>query len=158
MNAPRDGIDRSVDELGGGRATTDDADSSVVTERMLGLDYSSSDDDEEVREDESEGENRKGKSTASPVKIEAKNEAPKATISLPSASAAFAGGGGAKESTGMKRPAPAPLMNPRQGQHKNPNSIGKVNTLLPPQLRGRSNVVTQDLEALGFRKKTPTKK
>lgn len=47
---------------------------------MLGLDYSSSDDDEEVRENESEGENRKGKSTASPVKMETKKEAPKAKI------------------------------------------------------------------------------
>ena len=72
-------------------------------------------------------------------------------------------GGGAQHSgtavTGVKRPASGqfplpsvPQKSGRGGQQRNVS--GKpVNTLLPPQLRGRANNATQDLEALGFKRK-----
>ena len=61
--------------------------------------------------------------------------------------------------TGVKRPASGqfplpsvPQKSGRGGQQRNVS--GKpVNTLLPPQLRGRANNATQDLEALGFKRK-----
>ena len=62
--------------------------------------------------------------------------------------------------TGVKRRAPGgqfplpsvPQKSGRAGQQRNVS--GKpVNTLLPPQLRGRANNATQDLEALGFKPK-----
>ena len=45
---------------------------------------------------------------------------------------------------GTKRAASKPIFNPRQTQQKVFQATKKVNTLLPPQLRGRANEPTQD--------------
>lgn len=127
---------------------------------MLGLDYASSDDEAvEDRERENERAGREDE-TASTVTARPSEVSSVARQKLPSAADALAGTSGGASLTqvaGTKRPAPTPLLNPRQGHQKDPKSIGKVNTLLPPQLRGRANVATQDLEALGIRTKKPTR-
>jgi len=126
---------------------------------MLGLDYSSSEDD---ADEERERDNAQARRDETPSTVTARpSETPSvARPKIPSAADAFAaasGGASPARGAGTKRPAPTPLLNPRQGHQKDPKSIGKVNTLLPPQLRGRANVSTQDLEALGIRTKKPTR-
>ena len=167
---------------------------------MLGLDYSSSDEDDEdktVAEAPTvaaEAPKRGGEAGDGAEKAGVKGAPgrtgagvprasnPRPSTSLPSASdllgATGSGGvgsmtqhysmpgapGGQAQNgaavTGVKRRAPGgqfplpsvPQKSGRAGQQRNVS--GKpVNTLLPPQLRGRANNATQDLEALGFKRK-----
>ena len=144
---------------------------------MLGLDYSSS-------EEEEEEEQRKQEESVHQLQVEVPDKThastsnasvedeKKSKLVLPSAADVFAGGcsdGLARKGSvsatkpspvlsGSKRPPPSPILNPRQGQQKNPSSIGKHNSLLPPQLRGRANTPTTDLEGLGLRVTPPSRR
>jgi hypothetical protein len=136
---------------------------------MLGLDYSSSDD--ETGTDVAEGV---GKDVAVDERCAApavKSATP--TEALPSAAAMFSndaetvglelssrGVAGATSMVGTKRAAPTPVLNTRPVQQKYSKSFVRINTLLPPQLKGRANKPTQDLEGIGIqtKKKTPTRK
>jgi len=69
---------------------------------------------------------------------------------------------GGVQAVGTKRPASGSFpisdvahKSGRGGQHKHV-SARPVNTLLPPQLRGRSNNTTQDLEGMGLKSKKPS--
>lgn len=126
---------------------------------MLGLNYSSSDDEGE-REDagrESEGQERDYRAvsgTRSPVKEPAERTLPSAAnIFSRTESGPTTHVGTVQPLSGTKRPASKPIFNPRQSQQKVSQATKKFNTLLPPQLRGRANEPTQDLEALGIRRK-----
>jgi len=142
---------------------------------MLGLDYSSSEEEEEERKQEESVRQLPvevpDKTHASTSNASVEDEK-KRTPALPSAADIFASGcsdGLARKGSvsatnpslvlsGSKRPAPSPILNPRQGQQKNPSSIGKHNSLLPPQLRGRANTPTTDLEGLGLRTAPPSRR
>ena len=72
------------------------------------------------------------------------------------------GPAGGVQAVGTKRPASGSFpisdvahKSGRGGQHKHV-SARPVNTLLPPQLRGRSNNTTQDLEGMGLKSKKPS--
>lgn len=136
---------------------------------MLGLDYSSSDDDADtdVAEGVGKGVAEEDQSAVPAVK------SVKPTGGLPSAAAMFSNEAetverelsstravaGPPTTIGTKRTAPTPALNPRPAQQKYSKSLGKINTLLPPQLKGRANKPTQDLEAFGIRtkKKAPVR-
>jgi len=121
----------------------------------LGLDYSSSDDD---RDEPSEATNARqtieDKPSTTTMGTHSETSVPVLSgFVLPTAAAMFDGGDAAVTTRpSVKRLAPTPAVNPRLGRQVHPASIGKkVNTLLPPQLRGRANQATQDLEGLGLR-------
>jgi hypothetical protein len=133
----------------------------------LGLDYSSSEEDERDAPEAVENTGRTAKEERPSTTLAPKVASVVNSMYLPSASALFAGDAStvaafAKEAAAPaaqrpsgKRPAPTPILNPRQGRQSHPTSVGKVNTLLPPQLRGRANHATQDLEGLGLREPKP---
>ena len=132
--------------------------------RMLGLNYSSSDDEEE-REDpgrESEAQERDNRAVSgarSPVQERTERTLPSATnIFSRTESGPTTCIGTMQPLAGTKRAASKPIFNPRQTQQKVFQATKKVNTLLPPQLRGRANEPTQDLEALGIRRKPTQRK
>ena len=128
----------------------------------LGLDYSSSEDEGDAPEDD-ESTKRVVEEERPSTLVAPETEHPGSSFTLPSASALFAGDassvaayakGTAEPSAqrpSSKRPAPTPILNPRPAQKMNIKPVGKLNTLLPPQLRGRANHATQDLEGLGLR-------
>ena len=133
----------------------------------LGLDYSSSEENERDAPEAVENTGRTAEEERPSTTAAPKVESAINSLQLPSASALFAGDAStvaafAKEAAAPaaqrpsgKRPAPTPILNPRQGRQSHPTSVGKVNTLLPPQLRGRANHATQDLEGLGLREPKP---
>jgi hypothetical protein len=144
---------------------------------MLGLDYSSSSEEEEEEREQEESVHQLQVEVPDKMHASTSNDSvedeKKSKLVLPSAADMFAGGcadGLARKGSvsvsatkpspvlsGSKRPAPSPILNPRQGQQKNPSSIGKHNSLLPPQLRGRANTPTTDLEGLGLRVAPPSR-
>ena len=132
---------------------------------MLGLNYYSSSDEEEEREDpgrESEAQERDNRAVSgarSPVQERTERTLPSATnIFSRTESGPTTCIGTMQPLAGTKRAASKPIFNPRQTQQKVFQATKKVNTLLPPQLRGRANEPTQDLEALGIRRKPTQRK